>query len=168
MKMSMINNITIKVADKNDQEFLFEMLYQSIYYEPGSPKPDRNIVKQPEISKYVENWGKSGDYALIGIDESGNKLGAVWLRYFKSNNKGYGYINDGIPEIGIAVDELYRGKGIGITLLTEILERTKNEIRSISLSVQPNNSAKKLYKKIGFFECGISGDSIIMRYDKDS
>ncbi len=158
----------IQIADKNDQEFLYEMLYQSIYVEPDSPKPDRQIIDIPEISKYVANWGKQGDYALIALDENGTKIGAVWLRYFDVNNKGYGFINDQIPEIGIAVEEKSRGNGIGSFLLNEILKRTKNEIESISLSVQPNNPAMDLYSRFGFYECGKEGDSVIMRYDNEA
>jgi len=155
----------IKIADKDDQDFLFEMLYQSIYHEPNSPKPDKKIIETPEISKYVKNWGKPGDYALIAVDAEGKKIGAVWLRYFDLNNKGYGFISEEIPEIGIAVNEWSRGKGIGSFLLKEILQRTESTIRSISLSVQPNNPAMKLYQRFAFYVCGKSGDSVIMRYD---
>jgi len=158
----------IKIANKNDQDFLYEMLYKSIYVAPNSPKPDRKIIETPEISKYVANWGKQGDYALIATDENGNKIGAVWLRYFDDNNKGYGFISDQIPEIGIAVEEKNRGNGIGSFLLEEILERTKDKIQLISLSVQLDNPAMKLYRKFGFYECGKESDSVIMRYDNNA
>lgn len=158
---------TIKIADKNDQDFLYEMLYQSIYVEPHSPNPDRKIIETPEILKYIANWGKKGDYALIAIDEIGNKIGAVWIRYFDSNNKGYGFISDKIPEMGIAVEQEYRGNGIGSFLIEEILKRTKKKIQSISLSVQLNNPALKLYRRFGFYECEKDGDSVILRYDNN-
>lgn len=143
------------------------MLYQSIFVEPGGLKPDRQILDNPDILKYVSNWGKQGDLALIALDENGTKSGAVWLRYFDVNNRGYGFISEKIPEIGIAVEEKHRGKGIGSFLLEEILTRTKKNTPSISLSVQPNNPAMKLYSRFGFYECGKEGDSVIMRYDKN-
>lgn len=160
----------IKIADRNDQDFLYEMLYQSIYVEPNSSKPDRKKIETPEISKYVANWGKQGDYALIAIDENEDKIGAVWLRYFDDNNKGYGFISDQIPEIGIAVEQESRGNGIGSFLLEEILKRTKMKIQSISLSVQPNNPALKLFRRFGFYECGKEedGGSVIMKYDNNA
>ena len=160
------SDIRIKVAGKEDQEFLYEMLYQSIYQPPGSPKPDRDIILLPEISKYVENWGRPGDYALIALDALGNKLGAVWLRYFRSESKGYGYVSDDIPEIGIAVEESQRGKGIGSLLLEELLNRTKQQVPSISLSVQTANPAMQLYEKFGFYVWSEADGAVTMRKDR--
>jgi ribosomal protein S18 acetylase RimI-like enzyme len=155
----------IRLADSHDQDFLWEMLYQSIFVKPGLPKPDRKILESPDISQYVENWGKTGDYALIAQDEAGRNQGAIWLRYFNSGNRGYGYISEGIPELGMAVDEQYRGNGLGTILLKEILERTKNRVPSISLSVQADNPAIRLYRRFDFYEWERDLDSIVMRYD---
>ncbi len=95
----------IREINERDQDFLFEMLYQSIFVKPGSSPPDRDILSLPEIRKYVEKWGRENDFGFIAIDnESKLKIGAIWLRYFDFKNKGYGYISDNIPEIGIAVD----------------------------------------------------------------
>lgn len=164
--MSIKKTYNIRVINSLDQDFLFEMLYQSIYVSPCNPPPDRDIINVPEIRKYVENWGKKGDYGLIATDlVTGNRLGAVWLRYFTKNNKGYGYISADIPELGISVDYGMRGYGIGTALLHEILLSTNKTVKSISLSVDPGNPAVKLYKRFGFTECGAAGTSIIMRYD---
>ena len=162
----MKENYKVRKADQGDQDFLFEMLYLSIYVEQGAPKPDRSIVERPEISKYVENWGRDGDFSLIALNEDGIRMGAVWLRYFDSSCKGYGFISDEIPEIGIAVMEEYRGKGVGSFLLEEVLKRAPAP--SISLSVQSANPAAELYKRFGFYSCEDDGDSIIMRYDNNA
>ena len=161
----MLKNIAVRVATIDDQAFLFEMLYQSIFHGPGTPKPERSIINAPEIAKYVENWGKPGDFALIATNSKGQRVGAVWLRYFNASNKGYGYVSDQIPEIGIAVDECVRGRGIGTALLKELLMRIDKSVPALSLSVQPENPAMRLYQKLGFYDCGKSGDSIVMRFD---
>jgi len=159
---------TIRKAETTDQDFLFEMLYQSIYVPPNTPKPERSILQVPELSKYVNNWGQPGDYGLIALDEKNCKIGAVWLRYFDKNHKGYGYICDDIPELGIAVDSKYRGKGVGANLLKTLLDETKSFVPVISLSVQIENPAKNLYARFGFVEASREGDSIIMRYDHET
>ena len=87
------------------------------------------------------------------------------MRNFTSSNKGYGYVADNIPELGIVVDYHIRGQNIGTALLKELLDKTKNKIDSISLSVDPDNPAVKLYERNGFVECGAAGTSIIMRFD---
>lgn len=157
---------TITELKSSDQEFLFEMLYQSIFVAPTSSPPDRNIINVPEIRKYVENWGKEGDFGYIAIDNiSGKKIGAIWLRYFDAKNKGYGYISDNIPEIGISVDRSKRDHGVGSKLINTLLTYTKNKIDTISLSVDPANPVVKLYERFGFRKCGTAGTSIIMRYD---
>ncbi len=160
------NNFLLRKIGVNDQDFLYEMLYQSIYVDTNSPPPDRDIIKDPKIRKYVENWGKKGDFGYIAIDNKTKKrIGAIWLRYFTSSDKGYGYIADNIPELGIAVDYHKRGQKIGSALLKELLNQTKYKIDSISLSVDPDNPAVRLYERNGFIECGAAGTSIIMRLD---
>ena len=78
------------------------MLHQSIFVAPNSLLLASNIINLPEIRKYVENWGKEGDFGYVAVDnESGAGVVAIWLRFFDFNNKGYGYIGDSIPEIGI-------------------------------------------------------------------
>lgn len=157
----------IREINERDQDFLFEMLYQSIFVKPGSSPSDRDILSLPEIRKYVENWGRENDFGFIAIDnESELKIGAIWLRYFDFKNKGYGYISDNIPEIGIAVDYKRRGQGIGSALLKKLLNTTTDSLETITLSVDPSNPAVKLYQKFGFKECGQSGTSIIIRYDR--
>lgn len=157
---------TIRELKSSDQGFLFEMLYQSIFVVPSSPPPERSIINVSEIRKYVENWGKEGDFGYIEIDNiSGEKLGAIWLRYFNENNKGYGYISDDIPEIGVSVDYSNRGQGIGSELVNYLLTCTRKSIGTISLSVDPANPAVKLYERFGFRGCGAEGTSIIMRCD---
>ena len=167
--MKKIQTYMIRELKSSDQEFLFEMLYQSIYVAPNSPPPDRNIINVPEIRKYVENWGKEGDFGYIAINDiSGKNIGAIWLRYFDAENKGYGYISDNIPELGISLDNSWRGQGVGTKLMNNLLSYTRNKIDSISLSVDPDNPAVKLYERFDFRKCGAAGTSIIMRYDNNT
>ena len=41
----------IREASKEDESFLWEMLYQCLYVPPNEPPPDRSIIDQPELSK---------------------------------------------------------------------------------------------------------------------
>ncbi|MGC9312075.1 MAG: GNAT family N-acetyltransferase, partial [Sediminispirochaetaceae bacterium] len=100
------------------------------------------------------------------VDSASDKrIGAVWLRYFDSARRGYGYIGNDIPEMSIAVVPEKRGMGVGTALIDTLLQYAAGRIRTISLSVDPGNPAVRLYKRFGFVECGTSGDSIIMRRD---
>ena len=63
----------------------------------------------------------------------------------------YGHIDDESPSLSISVLEEYRGHGIGTKLLYEMLKRLKNDgYKRVSLSVQKENYAFKMYRKAGF------------------
>ena len=87
-------NYYIRKIEKKDQAFLYDMLYQAIYIEPGSKPIKYDILNLPEIKKYVDGWGKKTDYGFLAVEvETEKKIGAAWLRLIK----GYGYINNDIP-----------------------------------------------------------------------
>lgn len=154
---------TLREIERADQDFLFDMQYQAIFVPAGTPPPDRAVLDDPGIRRYVENWGQPGDSGFIAEDtETGEKIGAVWLRYFDSANRGYGYVSDSTPELAIAVDYRRRGEGIGTALLHVLLEQMKGKAEAISLSVDLKNPAVRLYKRFGFIEYDSDGESMIM------
>ena len=142
---------TIRSIEVADESFLREVLYQALFVPPDATPPPREILLQPELAKYVQNWGLDGDRGLIAVlEDSQTLVGAVWLRLFKSSNPGYGYISDDIPELSIAVLPQYRGQGIGTKLLTKLFSQLRNQYSAVSLSVSPNNPALQLYRRFGF------------------
>ncbi|SET94176.1 GNAT family N-acetyltransferase [Paenibacillus sp. NFR01] len=153
----------IRSVNEQDITFLWEMLFESIYTPEGQEAANRDIINNPSLSKYVEGWGREGDRGYIAVNDLGDSLGSITLRYFNKDNKGYGYVNDETPELGMAIRAEHRGRGIGTELLKTLLEQAKIEgINSISLSVDPNNPAIRLYKRFGFKEVGMEGTSITM------
>jgi GNAT superfamily N-acetyltransferase len=162
-------DITIRPLSKGDEPFLWEMLYQAIYIEEGSMPPTRDILKQPEIARYVASWARDGDYGLLAIDvATARPIGAVWLRLFTANDAGYGYVADDVPELSMAVLVDYRGHGVGMTLLTQLLEQTKTTYPSICLSVSRHNPALHLYQRFGFEIVGVSGKSLTMQLSRNN
>jgi len=152
---------SIRAICADDEPFLWEMLYLAIHVPEGHPTPSRDILKAPDIAKYVQGWGRAGDTGLIAIDEAGEPIGAAWLRMFTKENPGYGYVADDIPELTMALLPQVRGKGVGTRLLRELL--AANAV--VSLSVDPDNAAIKLYQRLGFREVGVSGTSVTMLRD---
>jgi ribosomal protein S18 acetylase RimI-like enzyme len=144
--------------------FLWYSLYKCIYVAAGKIKPSRDILNNPVIANYVENWGHVGDEGFIAtIGENQQPIGAAWYRLFQSFNPGYGYVNDETPELSIAVVPHYRGKGVGQSLLIQLLQKARlSSSRQVSLSVDPSNPAVHLYQKLGFERIGISGTSWVM------
>jgi ribosomal protein S18 acetylase RimI-like enzyme len=153
----------IRSITEQDITFLWDMLYESVYTPEGKEPASRDIINHPSISKYVEGWGRDGDIGYIAVNDLGEPIGSITIRYFNKDNRGYGYVNDETPELGMAVRSEYRGRGIGTELLKTLLEQAKMKgIYKLSLSVDPNNPAMNLYKRFGFKEIGKEGTSITM------
>ncbi len=156
----------IRSIEATDQPFLWEMLYQALFIPPNSTPLPKEIIFQPELAKYVQNWGVDGDRGLIAVLEDRQTLvGAVWLRMFKSNYPGYGYIDDFTPELSIAVLSKYRGQGVGTELLTKLFSLIRNQYSAVSLSVSPKNPAFRLYHRFGFKVVTQQNNSLIMKKD---
>ncbi|MEK3889914.1 GNAT family N-acetyltransferase [Bacillus sp. FSL K6-3431] len=157
--------VYIRSLAENEMEFLQDMMYESIHIPEDKPPRDV-LLNLPHLKKYKDDWGRRGDRALVAVNNDNQAIAAVWYRLFDEQNKGYGYINNCTPEIGIAVSKEARGMGIGSILLHSIIKQAMVDgYKSISLSVDPKNeNAVHIYKKQGFKEYGLCGTSITMVY----
>src|SRR5262245_37648573 len=126
----------IRTLTKFDEPFLWEMLYHALHVPEGSSPFPKEIVNQPDIAKYVFDWGQPDDLGFVAIDKTSRlPIGAVWIRLFNSHNPGYGYVAEDIPELSIAVLPGHRGVGIGSQLLNHMLAKAVGQYAGLSLSV---------------------------------
>lgn len=92
-------------------------------------------------------WGiERGDIAFVA---EVNKLvvGAVWVRIMND----YGHIDDETPSLAISLLGKYRNYGIRTELMRRMLDELKScGYKQVSLSVQKQNYAVKMYEKVGF------------------
>ena len=111
-----------------------------------------NVRSNPALDRYVKDWGRSGDFGLVAIDSKleDRYIGAAWLRLFPSDDRGFGYVDAGIPELVIAVSPADRDRGIGTKLLMQTIESARNIYPAISLSVRASNPVVNLYRRSGF------------------
>ena len=164
----MVFIIKIRPIQESDKHFLWDMLFEMVYFPEGVEKPNKEeFLKQPNISKYLDGFGiKNSDSGFIAENDRNQLIAAAWFRLFDNSNKGYGYISDDIPELSIAVLKEYRGKGIGSKLLKALIEKAKSDgYPAISLSVDLENTACSLYVSAGFKKVGVSGTSWTMKLD---
>lgn len=154
---------SIRAVTADDLAFLWETLYLSLYVREGEEPFDREVVNEPHLAKYVEDWGQAGDVGYIAINDLQQPIGAVTARVLPADNQGYGYIDDVTPELGLAVLDEYRGQGVGTALMQALLtELRQQQIAQVSLSVDPSNPVVRLYERLGFQEVGTVGTSITM------
>ena len=138
------------------------MLYTAIYVPPGLEKLPPEIIEEPDIAVYIEDFGREGDICLVAEAE-GVIAGAVWTRLFSAEAKGYGFIAPEIPELSMSVLEQYRRQGIGTMLLAGMLKRLASEGHTqVSLSVDLANYAYRMYRKHGFEDYARHDESMTM------
>ena len=158
-------NCAIREMRKEEYSLLSDFLYEAIYIPAGTAAPPKSVISCTELQVYIANFGNSKhDKALIA-EVDGNIVGAIWARIMKD----YGHIDENTPSLAMSVLKAYRGMGIGTLLLTQMLlaEKTAGYAK-ISLSVQKDNYAVKLYRKAGFTTICETDEEYIMIIDLNS
>ena len=136
----------LRAATASDEPFLWEMLYLALFVPAGEPPQPRSVLRDPGVARYVAGWGlRRGDSGVIALI-NGAPVGAAWLRCFPASEPGYGFVDEGTPELSMAVLRAYRGNGIGSRLIELLLQG----VDAASLSCDPANPARRLYVRHGF------------------
>jgi GNAT superfamily N-acetyltransferase len=145
--------LTIRPLTTEDVPFLRRMLVAALFwqerrrwYGPALPL----VLLLPQVSMYHRGWGRPGDAGFVA-EEDGRPVGAVWYRLFTEEHHGDGYVDPETPELAAAVVDGSRGRGVGRRLFEAIHEHARAEgLRRISLSVDAENPARRLYASLGY------------------
>ena len=149
----------IREIKKAEYDLLNDFLYEAIYIPDGVEPPPKSIINCPELQEYVFEFGKRKDDRALVAEVQGNVVGAIWVRIMND----YGHIDNDTPSLAMSVFQKYRGQGIGTSLVQQLLSMEKSfGYSKISLSVQKNNYAVKMYKKAGFLVVDENSEEYIM------
>lgn len=160
----MTSDFSIRDMRRDEYPLLETFLYEAIFQKGcASPLP-RTIVHEAELSRYFEGFGGAHDRCLVAECDR-IVVGAVWVRLFTEEAPGFGFVDAMTPELSISLLGAYRNRGIGTDLVQTML-RTLREKRylQVSLSVQRENPAIRLYRRVGFSVVRECGDDCIMLY----
>ncbi len=154
--------VTLRRADVDDVPFLAEMLAAAAYWRSGGPPIDADVLVLPETARYLAGWPLPGDLGIVA--DGAAPVGAAWLRFLPQDEPGYGFVDVRTPELTIGVVAAHRGRGIGRRLLAGLLDAARDGggIEQVSLSVEPDNPAMRLYVSYGFREVGVNGGAVTM------
>ena len=132
-----------KIRQMNNTEYplLNDFLYEAIYV------PNKTVIYSPELQVYIADFGKKEHDIALVAEVNQKIIGAVWVRIMND----YGHIDNTTPSLAMSVFKEYRGLGVGTALLEELIATLKSKGYSrISLSVQKDNYAVKMYQQVGF------------------
>ena len=126
---------------------LDDFLYEAIFVPQGVDPPPHSIIEHNDLQVYVRDFGESPHDHCLVAECDGKIVGAVWSRMMND----YGHIDNQTPSLAISLFKEYRGQGIGTRLLCQMLDLLRQKgYGQVSLSVQKENYALRMYKKAGF------------------
>jgi ribosomal protein S18 acetylase RimI-like enzyme len=138
--------ITIRSISSSEYPILEEFLYHAIYLPSGMKPLPKDIIFKPEIYIYIKDFGSNDDICLVA-EKNGIIVGAAWTRIIPA----HGHLDDNTPELAISILPEHRNQGIGTKLLTNLFDILRKQgYKQTSLSVQKENPAFRLYKRLGY------------------
>jgi ribosomal protein S18 acetylase RimI-like enzyme len=154
--------VALRPAGPADAAFLADMVLAAAFWRLDGPTGTvEEVMAEPQLAHYVAGWPRRGDSGVIA--EDGGPVGAAWLRFFPDSDPGYGFVDAATPELSIGLMLQWRGQGIGTRLLDALLAQARGGgVRRISLSVEKDNPARRLYERLGFQAVGEVGGSLTL------
>lgn len=159
------SEFSIRPATEADRTFLARMFYLTDVLGDETRRTGESFPM--DLNQYVDSWDPEQG-GLVAFSPAGVPAGAVWLRSGDVNRPRYGLIGVDIPELAIAVERRYSGRGLATRLIREVLATTQaTGAPAVSLAVDEGNErARSLYLMLGFqvFEDRASLGTEVMVY----
>src|SRR5436309_6955227 len=106
--------VTVRAANVSDQQFLESMFVEAALWDPGMARQTlASLLRVPQLRPYFVDGGRPSDVALVASAAAGRSVGAAWYRFFSLQEPGFGFVDQSIPELGIAVVKEWRGGAVG-------------------------------------------------------
>lgn len=137
-------------------------MYNAIPQDNEDELLDIDVVKSDCYTKYIKDFGKDDDLALVW-EIDGLIAGLAWVRMFEETDKSFGYVCPETPELTLSVLAGYNEQAIG----HELLELISNELKlkgydNLSVSISSNDEIFDVYEKVGFVEKSKQEDNRVL------
>jgi GNAT superfamily N-acetyltransferase len=106
---------------------------------------ERDLKSRSEFGHYTQLVLGRGDFGFVA-ERADEVIGVAWALFLPADDPGYGFLDDATPEVSLWVRADSRGNGVGTLLLRQLQQEAAiRGIARLSLSVEPDNYAKRLY-----------------------
>ena len=87
-----MSGVFVRPAGQADLEVLERMLCWA-----GSWRSDElneSVLADPTVRRYLDAWGRPGDFAVVAETQAGEPVGASWYRLFSAEDESYGFVDE--------------------------------------------------------------------------
>ncbi|ARU45998.1 GNAT family N-acetyltransferase [Corynebacterium silvaticum] len=144
-------NIVLVPTREADRTYIARLNFLTDVYGDEGSELSQNFINDTYF--YLDHWDPT-DGGFIAWDDNRIPAGGAWLLWGTSDNHGYGYVSEEIPEVAIAIEPRFRGTGVASLLLKAAIALAQSlGAPGISLSVdKANTRAHQVYSHLGFSE----------------
>ncbi|MCA8992083.1 MAG: GNAT family N-acetyltransferase [Planctomycetaceae bacterium] len=156
---AVLERIDYRPIQDSDRQFLFT-LYASTREEELRPVPwsaeDKVAFLKMQFEAQHSHYMKEFTSAAFDVIElDGQAIGRLYLDRW----------DDQFRIIDIAILPTHRGQGIGGQIMQSILDEAASAGKPVTIHVEGNNPAQRLYKRLGFKKVDDTGIYHLMRWD---
>ncbi len=160
-ELARADGITARPLTESDMQILRTATLTNVNWTGSQRFTDREIDETPELRHYWDVVPKRGDFGFVA-EKDANTVGVVWLLFLGGDDRGFGFVEEGVPELSICVWSGYRGRGLGRSLLTTALQSARDRgLPRVSLSVEAGNPSARLYRPLGFRPISCAADGTL-------
>lgn len=148
----------LRPVSANDLAFLAAMTLLAAFPPGGVPV---GAAELPHVTRWFEEWGRPTDAGVVAWHD-GERVGAAWCRVQASV-----LVRDAegraLPELSIAVAPDHQARGVGRLMLDGLAKAASAAgHHALSLTVNAQNPALRLYERVGFEVVRRDGDRLTM------
>jgi ribosomal protein S18 acetylase RimI-like enzyme len=159
----MTGNVTLRPLVTGDEPLLAHATLGNLNWSHGR-FTEQDLASRADFGHYTQLVIARGDFGFVA-ERADSVCGVGWALFLPASDAGYGFLDGATPEISLWVRGDFRGRGVGTLLLRKLQqEAIDRDITRLSLSVEADNPAKRLYASEGFRQVEEGGREGVMAW----
>ena len=148
----------LRPASAQDRDLLVGVLALAADWRAGTVvRTAADVLGDPALAPYAVGWPGARERGVVAAVD-GTAVGAAWWRFLPADAPGYGFVSSDVPEVSVGVLPQHRARGLGTAMLRALVAAADEDgLPGLSLSVERDNPAARLYRRLGFAE--VAGDA---------